>query len=162
MKAISHSATIRLHSEPAVVFPLFTPLGEYHWVESWSPEFVYPDSGEAATGTIFRTQHASSAVNDAPHPADSIWVTVTYDPIQHVAVYISITPDVVVVRVDIHCQSTANNHTEAEVTYCLTALSDIGEESVSSMTTMRYQSMMADWEQAINHYLAHGTPIFQQ
>lgn len=159
MNRISHSKTITLNAVPDDVFPLFTAIGEHYWVEGWNPIYVYPESGEAAVGTIFKTQHTSSTLQ-SHNPPESIWVTVEYDPERHVAIYISVTPEVAVVRVDIQCQLSKHNQTRATVTYTLTALGELGRASIAGMTTDRYQSMMADWERAINYYVAHGEPIF--
>lgn len=150
MKHISHTATIAMNAPPDEVFPLFTPVGERLWISTWNPEYVYPESGEAATGTIFKTAHGE---------VETIWVTVNYDVEQHVATYINVTPEVQVIRIDIQCHDAPDAMSTANVTYTHTALSEHGQTVVETVTEAHFRLRMSWWEKAINHYLQHGQPL---
>ena len=82
---VERTAVIHLDGEIDAVFPLFTALGEYHWIPGWKAEFIYPASGEPMTNNVFTTRHADQAT--------TTWVTVDYDPAAHHVEYANVTPD---------------------------------------------------------------------
>lgn len=147
-KLLTRSAVIALNGAPGQVFPLFTPLGEYHWVPGWDPEFIYPPSGEAGANTVFATRHG-----DQPR---TIWLTVTYDTDQHRAEYVNFTPDSHLSRITIQCQPDGAARTQAEVNYTLVATGPHGLVELAKLSAEAFASRMQHWQHAINYYLEHG------
>ncbi len=48
---------------------------------------------------------------------------------------------------------------EAEVTYSHTSLGPRGDVFLAGFTAEYYVQFMREWEDRINHYLAHGTAL---
>ena len=48
---------------------------------------------------------------------------------------------------------------EADVTYSHTSLGPQGDVFVASFTAEFYVQFMREWEDRMNHYLAHGTAL---
>ncbi len=46
---------LQLEGTPEDVFRLFEPSGRQLWAKGFKPEFLFPESGEARPGTVFRT-----------------------------------------------------------------------------------------------------------
>ncbi len=149
-RCVTRSQTIQLPAAPEVVFPLFSPLGEQHWDPAWSPTMLYPASGEAQTGTVFTTQHATEAVR--------VWTIVAYDRVRLRLSYVNVAPASHLTRIDIRCDAARPQATSARVTYTLTALTPQGNTHLDGFTAAQYQATIASWEAAITHYLAHGRP----
>jgi hypothetical protein len=145
---VVRSATIELAAPPQTVFPLFEPLGERAWAEGWDPDMLYPASGAAEPGTVFRTQQHG----DAP----TIWAIVEFAPQQHAIRYLRVAPESHVADISVACAG--DKRTRATVTYVFTGLSAAGNSYVESFTAEHYEQWMRSWESAINHYIQHGAP----
>ena len=145
---VSHTHTIRLSAPPSQAFPLFEPIGEKAWAEGWEPHILFPADGVAELGAVFTTKH--------PTESASIWTMPVYDSANFHLTYLRVTPGSRVGQIDIQCQEAPGGTTDASVTYTFTALSEQGNAFTARFTEAHYQAMMADWERAINFYLAHG------
>ena len=148
VQPLTRSAVIQLNAPPEEVFPLFTPLGEYHWVPDWDPEFIYPASGEAGVNTVFATQHGSQP--------RTIWLTVVYDAEQQRAEYVNFTPDSHLSRIVITCQSHGGSQTQAAVSYTWIATGSFGQTELEKHTPEAFARRMQHWQHAINEYLEKG------
>ena len=147
---VKRSTVIHLNGTPDVVFPLFTPVGEYKWIPGWQPELIYPPSGEAMTNNVFATQHTGRA--------KTLWVTVDYNPSAHHAEYVNVTPGFQSVRIEIQCRAVEGG-TEARVTHTLIAIDEAGLAEVERYTDARHAEQIQHWEMAINYYLEHNALI---
>jgi hypothetical protein len=144
---ITCSHVIHLAAPPARVFPLFEPEGEKAWAADWQPEYIHPASGAAAVGTTFMTQHAGES--------QTLWAIAMHDPAIGFVRYVRLTPGSRIGIITVECAAGSQNATDARVTYQLTALSAAGEHELEAFAA-HFQQYMAEWETAINHFLAHG------
>jgi len=145
---VSHRTTIILNAPPHDIMPLFTASGERLWVAGWTPEYIYPKTGEPQTGMIWKTTHHDEN--------DSIWVTINYDTVQNSITYIKHTPDKLITRIDIQCNAINNKQTSAHITYTLTAITPNGAANIETFTEAYYTVWIDSWEKALNHYLEYG------
>ncbi|MDQ2714501.1 MAG: SRPBCC family protein [Chloroflexota bacterium] len=145
---VTRSHTIHLPATPHEVFPLFSPLGEKHWVQGWDPEMLYPSSGVAQSGTVFTTQHANEPTR--------IWTIIAYAREQAHVSYLNVLPDSHVSRIEVSCEAQGTQATLARITYTLTALTPQGNTYLDGFTQEYYQAYISFWETAITHYLLHG------
>jgi len=145
---VSQTRTICLSASPGQVFPLFGPIGEKAWAEGWEPNMLFPADGVAEMGAVFTAQH--------PTEGASIWMMPIYDQTLYHLTYFCVTPTLRVSHIDIQCQAAPDGTTDATVTYTATALNERGNEFTARFTETYYQTMMANWERAINYYLGHG------
>ncbi len=151
-KHVLRTATITLNDSPDKILPLFTAYGETLWITGWNPMYVYPDDGEAKTGSVWKTQHSK---NDP----ETVWVTINYDPEINSATYVNVTPNQQVTRIDIQCDALDDTKTSAQITYSITALGEKGTDNIKKLTQEHYDNwMLQSWEKAINYYLHYGKP----
>jgi hypothetical protein len=139
------TGTIALDGAVDDVFPLFSPLGERHWVEGWDPEILFPRDSDWAQGMVFRT---------ITEGREDVWVVAGLDARAHRVVYYRTEPGLLVARVEVCCRALDERRTEATTTYSYVGLSNTGNAHIASWTTQAYAAKMHRWEQNINRWLA--------
>jgi len=141
---VRRTGQITLHGSIERVFPLFGPLEEEKWAEGWKPAMKY--GGNSEEGTVFTTID--------PHLAT--WVLDRYDVKAHAIRYVIVAPELRVTQIDIGCQAEGAVETRCEVTYTMTALSDLGETLVENYTQSHHEHRIQQWQTASDHYLQTG------
>src|SRR5258708_38606241 len=147
-RCVTHTHPPLLPAPPSHASPLFEQMGEKAGAEGGDPHILFPADGVAELGAVFTTQH--------PTESESIWTMPVYDSANFHLTYLRVTPGSRVGQIDIQCQEAPGGTTDASVTYTFTALSEQGNAFTARFSEAHYQAMMADWERAINFYLAHG------
>jgi len=143
---VRRAGQIVLHGPVARVFPLFGPVDEAKWAPGWEPSLKY--GGNAEVGTVFTTVAASHSAT---------WIVSRYDDEAHDMQYTVVFPEDRVVQLDIGCHSGNAGETRCDVTYTMTALSDLARPAVEHYTQEKHEERIAHWQAAINHYLQTGT-----
>ena len=133
---------------PDRAFTLFSPEGERTWVPNWIPEYLHPTDGAPAPGLVFRTRAGGEL---------TLWLVLRYDVDARLAEYVRVTPDSRLGTVVVRCHGVADDHTQVEVTYSLTALSERGNGVLESFTERAYAKMMADWRDRISALVSGPT-----
>lgn len=146
---VTHTYTQRLVAPPAAVFPLLCPVREADWIDGWNPLQVLSHSGLAEPDCVF--------VTDA-EPYDAVWFITRHEPERGFVEMIKVTPDVTACKLTIQVRA-AGAGSEADVTYSHTSLGPQGDVFVASFTAEYYVQFMREWEDRMNHYLAHGTAL---
>ena len=124
---------------PDDAFPLFTAPGEELWAPGWEPLILSGDGYEE--GTVWVTEG---------HGHTTYWYVATYNTVERHAQYVRVTPGANTGTVDVHVVSDGNGGSTVNVTYTLTGLSDVGNESIESMLDeSAYSEMMEHWRGAI-------------
>lgn len=137
----SQTHTLHFHAAIDTVFPLFTPEEEAKWLEGWEPNLLFSDPGQA--GTVFSTSH--------PHLPDMLWVQSRFDTQDHLIQYVRFAPGHHVAVLDL----VASGHTQLQVTYTLTSLSEAGEQYLrDEFSPEAYLHRMHQWQDAVTRYLA--------
>lgn len=148
--------THKLHLEASIdqVFPLFDPINEKKWAADWNFKPVFPNPAAVEQGFVFTTKHHLDP--------ETVWVLSKLDRENHAIEYTRFEPDSKVVQIQIRCVEGPDVRTTAIVTYIQTALTEKGNESVAEFTEDHYKQWMAQWEQAINHYLHTGEALTER
>jgi hypothetical protein len=143
---VTHTYTQQLCRPPAEVFALLCPVREADWIDGWQPLAVLSKSGCAEPDCVF--------ITDA-EPHDAIWYITRHEPERGLIEMLKITPAVTACKLTIQLRD-APCGCEADVTYSHTSLGPQGDVFVASFTAEFYVQFMREWEDRINHYLAHG------
>jgi Polyketide cyclase / dehydrase and lipid transport len=128
---------IRVALPPAEAFRLFTPLGEQDWAHGWHPHFAAPSPDDTEPGTVFETR---------AHGQHTIWLVTERQPGRRIS-YARVTPGDQAGTVSVAI-SPAGQHSEVEVTYLLTALTDPASHKLDEFAA-GYPAYLQSWEQAI-------------
>jgi len=145
-KGVTRSGRLAFDAPVAVVFPLFTPLGEKHWAKGWDPEILYPREREVAEGMVFRTLEGESV--------EHLWTVTRYEPKNYVIAYNVVAPGVMVRRIEVRCRAAGANRTEVMMNDSYVGLSEEGNSVVEGLTESAYAGKMKHWQEAIGGYLA--------
>lgn len=151
---VRHSYTQSIHAAPAAVFALLCPVRELDWAPGWQPDWVISDSGFAEDGCVFQTPGSADG-----HAPAATWVVTEHDPEAWRVGMVKVMPGHTVTRLQASLQAVGREHTRATVAYEFTALGPDGERFVDGCTADWYRQFMADWETAMNHYLATGEKL---
>ena len=146
---VTHTYTQRLVAPPAAVFPLLCPVREADWIDGWNPLVVLSHSGLAEPDCVF--------VTDA-QPYDAVWFITRHEPERGFVEMIKVTPEVTACKLTVQVRA-AGSGSVADVTYSHTSLGPQGDVFVASFTAEYYVQFMREWEERMNHYLAHGTAL---
>ena len=131
---------------PSEAFALFTPRGEQDWAHGWQPQFPAPAPDDTEPGTVFET--------DA-HGQHTIWLVTGRLPGERIS-YARVTPGGQAGTVTIVIND-AGRHSEVEVTYQLTALTDAGRHRLDDFAD-GYPAYLRSWQDAIAAWLHHRAP----
>jgi len=152
MKQISNSARIILNDSIEKVFPLFSPLEEKKWDNSWNPDFLYPPKGEFVENLVFKTKSNNKIEKEFN------WIISYLNAKDYLVIYNVFTENRVW-TIKVQCADIEKNKTEAEITYTFTGLNEKGIEiNRESLETM-YEKKLKDWEIAINYFLETGKTL---
>ena len=152
MKQISNSARIVLNDSIEKVFPLFSPLEETRWDNSWNPDFLYPPKGKFVENLVFKTKSSNQIEKEFN------WIISYLNTKDYLVIYTVFTENRVW-TIKVQCADIEKNKTEAEITYTFTGLNEKGIEiNRKSLETM-YEKKLKDWEIAINYFLETGKTL---
>ena len=138
------TSRIQVDLPPDEAFRLFTPRGEQDWVHGWQPRFPAPTPDDTEPGTVFET-HANGQ--------HTIWVVTSREPGKRIS-YARVTPgeQAGIVTVTI---TDAGGHSEAEVTYQLTALTGPAARKLREFAD-GYPAYLQSWQDAITAWIDHA------
>jgi hypothetical protein len=125
-----------LTAPPEDVFPLLCPVREYDWLEGWTCEMIYSESGVAEENCVFRTDRA-------PHGL-STWYVTRYEPLREIE-FVVVATDMAT-RLSIRLERTPAG-TKLHWTRLFTGLTDAGNAHVGLWTVEK--------DRAICERLAH-------
>jgi hypothetical protein len=136
----ARTGSFELDMPPGVALPLFTAPGERLWVTGWEPHILHGDGFEV--GTVWVTEDEG---------ATSYWYVAVYDTTRGHARYVRVTPGAHTGTVDVRVTAAAGGaRATVSVAYCLTGLSEAGNDSVRAMLEApAYAQMLQQWRQAI-------------
>jgi hypothetical protein len=135
---------IQVALPPAEAFRLFTPRGEQDWVQGWHPSFPAPAPDDTEPGTVFET---------TAHGQHTIWLVIDRQPGKRIS-YARVTPGEQAGTVTVTL-SPVGRHSEIEVTYHLTALTEPASRKLSEFAA-GYPAYLRSWQAAITAWL-HNT-----
>ncbi len=137
---------LQLEGTPEDVFRLFEPSGRQLWAKGFKPEFLFPESGEARPGTVFRTAAHGGTVY-------TTWVLADHEPEAGRIRYVIFIPQVEAWELEVKCAAGADGGTIATVEYRVTSLSEEANAAVRGFFADRFEDAMSSWQSAINTYL---------
>jgi hypothetical protein len=152
--ALRLTGRIRVALPPRETFGLFTPGGERAWADGWEPWLPAPVSDETEPGTVF--------VTDA-HGHRTVWVVTGREPGRWIC-YARVTPGdragtvtITVRPASVRPASVrpAGQHSEVEVSYQLTALSEAARDGLRDFAD-GYADYLRSWQDAIARCLQGG------
>lgn len=129
------------------IFPLYCPVKELLWTESWNPKIVYSNSGWVEKNAIFTSKDSERTAT---------WYVATYDIEKGLVEMIKLVPDYTVSKLEINVTTITEDNSRVFITYGITSISDAGNDMLRNFTKENFDIAMQAWEKAMNHYLKTG------
>jgi uncharacterized protein YndB with AHSA1/START domain len=143
----NHATEMHLDAPPQRVFPLLCPVREYDWIDRWSCDIVYAETGVAELGGIFTTR--------SPEAGEEVWTISRYEP-PHAIEFVRVAAQVWVATLAFALEPEGTGGTVARTRRTYTALSGVGALEMERITPEVQDSWARDLERMLNHYLTTG------
>ena len=145
MNRVRHSADFQLDQPADILFPLFSAEGEKLWVPGWDYENVM-GSDDLYEDYIFLTENHDHATSKA------IWLVKRHKPGEYLIEFYKVEPEEKVGVITIKCSALSEAKTNVSVTYEYIALSEKGNDFISSFTSQVYKDFIGEWPQLLEAY----------
>jgi hypothetical protein len=142
---VNHSHTQINNASPETVFPLICPVREEEWLDDWSYEMIFSESGIAEQDCVFQTEANGEKIT---------WIVSNYDPINYTIEFIRTDNISLICHISISLKPFEETKTKATIKYSYTALSEEGNLFIDDYSTEDYLKMMDYWKESINTFLA--------
>ena len=119
---------------PEAVFPLLCPVREYEWLDGWTCEMIYSQSGVAEENCIFRTPLGPST-----------WNVDRYEPPKRIA--FTVVSSEQVCRLTITLEPAAAGGTKLTWSRIFTGLNDAGNAKIDFWSVDRDRALTSKLEQ---------------
>jgi hypothetical protein len=139
----------KLKSTPEKIFPLLCPKREYEWIETWSCNIVFSETGFAELDCVFITEF--------PDDVKETWVIDRYIPnslIQFVRFSESR-----IIRFLIELQGNNDGTTSAIWTQYIVSLNEKGNSYIENLSQQGFETEIKTLENMLNHYLRTNTML---
>lgn len=124
---------------PEAVFPLLCPVREYEWLDGWTCEMIYSESGVAEENCVFRTPLGPST-----------WNVNRYEPPKRIDFTVMSAEQVL--RLTITLEPTATGGTKLTWKRTFTGLNAEGNAKIAFWTPDRDRALM----RRLDHFLKTG------
>jgi hypothetical protein len=149
-KRMIQSYEVRIAAPAARVFPLLCPMREYDWIDGWSCDLVYSDSGVAEHNCIFQTDRAGQGRRT--------WVVSRYEPNRAID-FVIFQDDLGVIRYDLYLSENGDGTSNLRITQTITGLNAAGNAAIDALPKDLVQQHWTFLEKALNHYLLTGVML---
>ncbi|MEI7810792.1 MAG: hypothetical protein WCJ01_00040 [Ignavibacteria bacterium] len=150
-KKIKRTFTQKINSTPDKIFPLLCPEREKDWLDGWSYDMIYSESGFAENGAIFKTRYGETV--------DTIWIVTKYDKELGIIEFVRMTWDVVVVNISFRLEAVNDTVTDIHVEYIFTSITEKGNEFIEGSSSRQFLEMMKWWEKSLNYFIMTGNKL---
>jgi len=138
----------KISASPSEVFPLLCPVREYDWIDGWTCDLIYSDSGVAENNCVFTTKF--------PRGSEEIWVVSEYDPEKYVIQFVVVNPKTHIMKFDVSLRDDGDNSTTALWRSTFTALTEEGNELIDKTLDETYPAVMTRLSKSLDHYCRTG------
>lgn len=149
-KRVIKTFTRRIAAPASKVFPLLCPTREYDWIEGWSCDLVYSETGLAENNCVFTTSFLRNG--------EEIWALSRYEPTRAIE-FVAVTPQSHVMKFDVALRETEDGSTDMTWTSTFTALTPKGNHHLDTVVDEHYETSLRTWTAALNHFCTTGNML---
>lgn len=134
------------HSTPAsLVFPLLCPERQKDWLDGWSYEMKYSESGLIEQDCIFYTSTDSQTKD--------VWVVSFYDIVDRQIEFLRVSPEACVIKINMTVKDIKDQQAETEIIYTYTALNPRRAFFLEHYMEPLLQKSVNMWGESLNRFL---------
>jgi hypothetical protein len=146
-KVVRHEAVIQASVEK--VFSLLCPVREYEWIQGWSCNLKYSDSGTAEKGAVFTTDFRAEG--------HSVWTVSRYEPNEAIE-FVVVFPGSHVMTIAVALAALETGRTRLLWTCTYTSLVD-SNGFVESIDQDSFDQHQRHFDHALEHYCMTGAML---
>ena len=150
-KRISRKVSQKINAPSDKIFPLLSPDKMTEWLDGWNFNMIYSESGTGEEGAIFQTKHEEKIF--------TTWVISKLDEENKIIEFVRITPEILLVQIQMIISDNQNSTSNLDVEYVFTALTEKGNEYIEGNSSKQFYDMMKWWEKSLNYFLASGKKL---
>ncbi|SMC32155.1 hypothetical protein [Sporomusa malonica] len=139
--------TMRIGAAVDIVYPLLCPEREKEWVDGWSYEMIYSQSGFAEHGCVWKTNF--------PEEGEAFWVMVKNNPPCE-GTYVKFVPGLMVTELSFVLTNTQSNCTLIDATYTFTGLTEQGNQLIDMTLPTSCEQKLVGLERSLDDYVRKG------
>lgn len=151
-KRFTYRESVPLAAPADEAFPLLCPVREPEWLDGWSCDLLYTDSGVVEDGCVFITH--------APGEDPTYFVTTVHDPADRRVVFVRLTPGQKVILMELRVDPGDGGASRLTGAFTVTALAPDGNALVDELraTGGRALSLLTRKLAAcLEHFVRTGT-----
>ncbi len=152
-KRVIQSCEVRIMAPASRVFPLLCPVREYDWIDGWSCDLVYSDSGVAENNCIFQTDRVGEGRRT--------WIVSRYEPNRAIE-FVIVLHDWAIIKMDLYLSEDGDGVTNLRATHTITGLHAEGQAFVEGLPKDLLRQRWTHLENVMNHYLQTGQMLRSQ
>jgi hypothetical protein len=142
-KRSSFNITIKFHGSPEMVFPFLCPTREYEWIDWWTCNLLYSNSGYAEELCVFQT-------NMIPF-GNETWVCSRYEPSK--LIQYTRFNEKVFIRNTFSLVAEEKDWTTWNLEFIFTALNEEGDKIISGMSAQAIDDTGNELKKRLNYFL---------
>ncbi len=137
-----------ISASPDKIFPLLCPVREQDWIDGWSYDMIYTESGFAETNCVFTTSYA--------HGTGDTWMVTRRDPESHAIEFVVMKTGSHVMKLDVSVREIGDNKSQLRWAITFTALTEQGNKFIHNDLDAVYPVMFTNLCTALEHYCTTG------
>ena len=145
MDGVRQSADFQIDQPADILFPLFSPEGEKLWIPGWDYENVI-GTDDLRENYVFITKNHDHAA------CKTIWIVKKYKPGEYLVEFYKVEPGEKVGVIAVKCSPLSEARSNVSVTYEYIAISEKGNNFISSFTSQVYEDFIGEWQQLLEAY----------
>lgn len=132
-----------IHANKEDVFPMLCPERELEYMSGWTYRWVYSNSGFMEKNCVFVTPQ---------YGTETTWILMDCDHENCSFQAVQFAKDLMAIQLRVSLNQIAKGETEIAAQYCLTALTETGNQAISIMSQERFDADLVIMQAELNDY----------
>lgn len=135
----------RVSAPAAVVFPLLCPVREHDWIEGWSAQTLYSESGVAEKNGVFLARY--------PDHSEALFFVTRHDAQAGAVEFVVLRPGLYVEKLDLALTDHGDGTTTVGWTRTYTGLTEAGNQYIQRHVDQDFETRMQGLHRSLQSYL---------
>ncbi|MCP4747823.1 MAG: hypothetical protein GY874_17055 [Desulfobacteraceae bacterium] len=150
-KRIDRKYRQTINAIPEKIFPLLCPVREAQWLEGWSCNMIYSESGLAENGAVFSTSSEGEE--------DTVWVITKHDCELWQVEFTRFTHNCRICVLKIAVTPKDQTRSYVDICYTYTGITAAGNNFIDNFTEEAFLDAVIFWEKSMNYFLETGQKL---
>jgi hypothetical protein len=152
------SFSLSINAPAEKIFPLACPVEELKWIDDWTYNMIYSNSGKNENNCIFTEKISSPGVMGPEYSEPTYWVTTLYNSKDYIIHWLLVRSSTLT-KLEFTLKTIAPRETETAWDMTITAIKDEAISSFDETMKDRMKLMMIFIGQSLKHYCETGESL---